>query len=103
MPSNAAELHGIRWRKSSYSGDNYGQCVEVGEAAWPRAAQGAYGWHKSSRSVDKTDCVEAGRFAAGGVAVRDTKHNGAGAVLGFTGGAWTSFLGAVVEGRIGAV
>jgi hypothetical protein len=36
--------------------------------------------------------VEAGRFPTGQIAVRDTKDNGAGAVLGFTPQEWTAFI-----------
>ncbi|MFI5619650.1 DUF397 domain-containing protein [Streptomyces sp. NPDC051567] len=55
----------IAWRKSSYSGDDGGACVEVGTAAW----------HKSSHSSDEGgQCVEvASCSCAGQVHVRDSK------------------------------
>lgn len=51
-------------------------------------------WRKSSRSMDKGDCVEVGGQRIGAttvVGVRDTKARGAGQ-LGFSGQAWSQFL-----------
>ena len=70
------------WRKSSYSADNNGTCVEVGA------------WRKSRHSADNGGaCVEVG---GGGpvVVVRDTKDR-AGAVLAFGADAWARFAAAV--------
>ncbi|MFI9149326.1 DUF397 domain-containing protein [Streptomyces sp. NPDC053367] len=63
----------IQWRKSSYSSDQGGDCVECAPA-------GALAWHKSSYSGDQGgSCLEvANRPAA--VSVRDSK-NPAGPVL----------------------
>lgn len=63
MESNVT-LTGIQWRKSSYSGDQGGNCVEVAELS---------------------------RHAA--VAVRDSKNPADGPVLTLTSGAFASFLG----------
>ena len=60
MEGNSA----LTWRKSSYSGNNGGDCVEVGQPV-------------------------------GIIAVRDTKQNGAGAVLAFGPKAWTAFAAAI--------
>lgn len=66
------------WRKSSYSGNNGGNCVEVAT------------WRKSSRSGNTGNCVEAGIADAGLVLVRDTTDRNGG-TLAFPAGAWTSF------------
>ncbi|MFD8966720.1 DUF397 domain-containing protein [Streptomyces sp. NPDC059568] len=83
-------LTGAQWRKSSYSGDTGGQCVEcvpVGTAAWRKssystdtggecvecATVGATAWHKSTHSTDTGgDCVEVAACPAA-VAIRDSK------------------------------
>ena len=52
------------WRKSSHSGGNGGECVEVGQVP-------------------------------GVVAVRDTKDNGHGPVLGFSPEAWKRFTATI--------
>lgn len=59
---NAAELEGVRWRRSSRSGPNGGQCVEA--ASLPRGEV---------------------------TAVRDSKHPHGPALL-FDRRAWTAFL-----------
>ncbi|MEU6214839.1 DUF397 domain-containing protein [Streptomyces sp. NPDC047023] len=54
----------LKWFKSSYSGDEGGQCLEV-----------AYTWRKSSYSTDEGDaCVEVATCScADTVHVRDSK------------------------------
>lgn len=60
-------LTGVRWRKSSYSGDTGGQCVEC-------APLGAAAWRKASYSGDTGgDCVEVGAQPCR-IAVRDSKN-----------------------------
>jgi hypothetical protein len=75
------QLDNLRWRKSSYSGSNGGNCVEVG-------------WRKSSYSgsngggcveVDSQDNV---------ILVRDTKEHGRGQVHRFTTTEWRAFIAA---------
>ena len=56
--------HAWRWRKSSYSEPNGGECIELG-------------WRKSSYSQPNGDCVE---LASTLDAVRDSK-NASGPVL----------------------
>lgn len=69
---------------SSYSGNNGGECVEVGNAPW----------RKSSYSGNNgTSCVEIGA-AAPGVVVRDTTDRAA-AVLSFPAAAWQAFAAAL--------
>ncbi|MFB7980818.1 DUF397 domain-containing protein [Streptomyces vinaceus] len=59
-------LTGARWRKSSYSGDTGGQCVEC-------APLGAAAWRKASYSGDTGgDCVEVAAQPCR-IAVRDSK------------------------------
>ncbi|MFD7444505.1 DUF397 domain-containing protein [Streptomyces sp. NPDC059909] len=65
MGSNS-HLTGALWRKSSYSGDTGGSCVEC-------APLGGAAWRKSSYSSDQGgDCVEIAE-APHLVAVRDSK------------------------------
>jgi hypothetical protein len=74
------------WRKSTYSGSNNGNCVEVGT------------WRKSSYSADNNgNCVEVGG-ASPAVVVRDTKdRHGPGLV--FAPGQWRRFAAGVKAGR----
>jgi hypothetical protein len=70
-----------RWRKSSYSGNGGGNCVEVGAL-----------WRKSSYSGNGgADCVEVARSLPGVVAVRDSK-NPDGPILTFSRDEWASFI-----------
>ncbi|MGP3685649.1 DUF397 domain-containing protein [Streptomyces sp. IBSNAI002] len=63
------DLVGARWRKSSYSGSNGGECVEC-------APLGAAVWRKSSYSGDTGgQCVEVSTRPCL-VAVRDSKDPG---------------------------
>lgn len=78
------------WRKSSYSGDNGGNCIEVAAAAW----------RKSSHSGDNGgDCIEVAFGTPGAVPVRDSKDPG-GPVLVFPGSSWSAFVEAVRAGRL---
>jgi uncharacterized protein DUF397 len=65
------------WRKSSYSGTNGGNCVEIAT------------WRKSTRSGTDGACVEVADTARV-VLVRDTKDRDSGA-LAFSAGAWAAF------------
>jgi Domain of unknown function (DUF397) len=68
----------VTWRKSSYSGGNGGECVEVGT------------WRKSSYSGGNGgNCIEVGA-QVGRVLVRDTRDR-QGPALRFTPGAWRRF------------
>ncbi|GAA2205693.1 DUF397 domain-containing protein [Nonomuraea monospora] len=70
------------WRKSSFSGPNGGNCVEIAEL-----------WQKSSFSGDNGgDCVEVAHKEADRlIAVRDSKDPD-GPKLFFTPAEWTAFL-----------
>jgi hypothetical protein len=70
------------WRKSTYSADNGGNCVEVGA------------WRKSTHSGGNGgNCVEVGGSAPV-VLVRDTKDR-AGAALMFGPDAWRRFAATI--------
>ncbi|MDP9643581.1 hypothetical protein J2S53_003526 [Actinopolyspora lacussalsi] len=56
-------------------------------------------WRKSSRSGQRTSCVEVGRVADG-AAVRDTKDRSAGHFT-TTGTQWTAFIEALKNERFG--
>ncbi|MFI1731757.1 DUF397 domain-containing protein [Streptomyces acidicola] len=87
MESNSIPT-GTRWRKSTYSGDTGGSCVEC-------APLGPLAWRKSSYSGDQGgDCVEIAetpRATTPSIAVRDSK-NPAGPHLTFDPAAFTTFL-----------
>ncbi|MET9731689.1 DUF397 domain-containing protein [Streptomyces sp. NPDC006458] len=73
----------IQWRKSSYSGDQGGNCVEC-------APIGALAWRKSSYSGDQGgSCLEVAECPSA-VAVRDSK-NPAGPTLTLRPAVFTAF------------
>jgi hypothetical protein len=83
MESNTMPT-GIQWRKSSYSGDQGGECVEC-------APLGPLAWRKSTYSGDQGgDCVEIAE-APSTIAIRDSK-NPAGPMLTLDPAAFTTFL-----------
>ncbi|MBT2422656.1 DUF397 domain-containing protein [Streptomyces sp. ISL-22] len=85
MASNAVPA-GIQWRKSSYSGDQGGSCVEC-------APLGTLAWRKSSRSGDQGgDCVEIAETPHTTIAIRDSK-NPAGPILTLAPAAFNAFVG----------
>lgn len=67
------DLSGARWRKSSRSAHQGGECVEVADLLPLIAAHDSEGWRKSSHSGPHGgECVEVAGFAPV-VAVRDSK------------------------------
>lgn len=85
------DLTGVTWRKSSYSGDTGGQCVEC-------APLDTATWRKSSHSGDTGgDCVEVADLTPH-IAVRDSK-NPAGGTVTVGAGAFSVFVRAVAGGR----
>ncbi|MER7818199.1 DUF397 domain-containing protein [Streptomyces sp. NPDC096153] len=88
-----AQLTGARWRKSSYSSDTGGSCIEC-------APLGAAAWRKSSYSGDQGgDCVEVAE-APRLVAVRDSKvPDGPHLIL--TPAAFTAFAEAAARDGLG--
>lgn len=83
MASNALPA-GTQWRKSSYSSDQGGECVEC-------APIGALAWRKSTYSGDQGgDCVEVAETSAT-IAIRDSKTP-AGPILTLDPAAFTTFI-----------
>ncbi|MET7615453.1 DUF397 domain-containing protein [Streptomyces sp. NPDC005408] len=86
------DLTGARWRKSSYSGDTGGQCIEC-------APLGATDWRKSSYSGDTGgDCVEVAAQPCR-IAVRDSK-NPDGPAFAVTPAAFAAFVAAAAHGGL---
>ncbi|MBY8869497.1 DUF397 domain-containing protein [Streptomyces sennicomposti] len=82
---NKAKPTGIQWRKSSYSGDQGGECVEC-------APLGPLEWRKSSYSGDQGgDCLEVAEAPCATVALRDSKVP-SGPVLNVRPGAFSTFV-----------
>ncbi|MFE1962730.1 DUF397 domain-containing protein [Streptomyces sp. NPDC059479] len=91
MESNP-NLTGARWRKSSYSDDSGGTCVEC-------ATVGTTAWQKSSHSSDTGGtCVEVAACTAA-VAVRDSK-NPQGPAFAVAPHAFTTFVTATATGAL---
>ncbi|MFE7210477.1 DUF397 domain-containing protein [Streptomyces sp. NPDC001698] len=79
----------LAWFKSSYSGTDGDDCVEV-----------ALGWRKSTYSGDDSgDCVEVATCPTT-IHVRDSK-NTAGAQLALSPTAWSEFIGFATDSRHG--
>ncbi|MFE5815169.1 DUF397 domain-containing protein [Streptomyces sp. NPDC056479] len=84
MASNAIPA-GIQWRKSSYSSDQGGECIEC-------APLGALAWRKSPYSGDRGgQCVEIAETPHTTLAIRDSK-NATGPILTFRPAAFTTFV-----------
>ncbi|MEU6403671.1 DUF397 domain-containing protein [Streptomyces sp. NPDC046985] len=81
-----------QWRKSSYSSDTGGNCIEC-------APLNGAAWRKSSYSGDTGgECVECADLSAH-VALRDSK-NPAGGCLTLAPAAFARFVGAAVRGEL---
>jgi Domain of unknown function (DUF397) len=83
------DLSRATWRKSSFSGGNGSECVEVMSAPI---------WRKSSHSTANGECVEVGD-AGYAVAVRDSKDPDGPSLL-VSPGAWSSFTSQIKSGRL---
>ncbi|MER6343618.1 DUF397 domain-containing protein [Streptomyces sp. NPDC001595] len=84
---------GATWRKSSYSGDTGGACVEC-------APLGTAAWRKSSFSGGTGgDCVEIADLQPH-IAVRDSKNPAAGALT-VAPGTFSAFVDAAAKGLLG--
>jgi hypothetical protein len=85
---NTAARQQLAWFKSSYSGSEGGNCIEV-----------AYAWRKSSYSSNEGgDCLEVAAHPSA-VHVRDSKTAPAGPALTVSPGTWATFLGDVAATR----
>ncbi|MFD4140391.1 DUF397 domain-containing protein [Streptomyces sp. NPDC058572] len=85
-------LAGVQWRKSSYSGDTGGDCVEC-------APLGTAAWRKSSYSGDTGgQCIEVAPLTLH-IAVRDSKNPDGPAFL-TTPAAFAAFVAAAAEGGL---
>ncbi|MGW8328231.1 DUF397 domain-containing protein [Streptomyces sp. NPDC055897] len=90
MVGAAPDLSATRWRKSSYSNGDGGDCVEVAEEF-----VGAARWRKSSHSNgDGGNCVEVADNLPGVVPVRDSKTPNGPALI-IAASAWAPFVEAV--------
>ncbi len=77
------------WRKSSYSGGESGECLEITEV-----------WRKSTYSGGSSgECLEFSDSCAACVPVRDSKNPTGPAVV-FGPEAWGAFVGAVKGGAL---
>lgn len=84
------DLSAAHWRKSSYSDQNGGNCIEVAHD-FPGAAS----WRKSSHSDGSGgSCIEVADDFPCVVPVRDSKDPHGPALL-FPAEGWTTFVGAV--------
>ncbi|MDQ1045117.1 DUF397 domain-containing protein [Streptomyces sp. V4I2] len=73
------------WRKSSYSSDQGGECVEC-------APLGRLAWRKSTHSGDQGgNCVEIAELPTATIAIRDSKTP-AGPILTLGPAAFTTFV-----------
>ncbi|WP_250284627.1 DUF397 domain-containing protein [Frankia sp. CiP1_Cm_nod2] len=59
-------------------------------------------WRKSSYSNARGECVEVAFLDGGLIALRDSKDNGTGPVLFFTGAEWSAFVHGVTDGEFTA-
>ncbi|MFF7788940.1 DUF397 domain-containing protein [Streptomyces sp. NPDC007991] len=76
---------GIQWRKSSYSSDQGGQCVEC-------APIGVLAWRASTHSGDQGgQCLEVAETPHATIAIRDSK-NPAGPILTLDPATFTTFI-----------
>ncbi|WP_405672246.1 DUF397 domain-containing protein [Streptomyces sp. NBC_01530] len=103
------ENHATQWRKSSYSSDQGGNCIEctlLGPVAWRKSSYsgdqggscvecaplGQLAWRKSTHSSDQGgQCVEIAQTPCPAIAVRDSKTPG-GPVLSFRPDAFRQFV-----------
>jgi hypothetical protein len=92
------DLKTATWRKSSYSSDNGGNCVEVADSIAIPAAT----WRTSSYSSSNGgNCVEVSDGISNVVPVRDSKDP-QGPALVFTAAAWSAFIADLKTGHLPA-
>ncbi|WP_330317096.1 DUF397 domain-containing protein [Streptomyces platensis] len=89
------DLSTVTWRKSSYSNQDGGACIEVSDDLLTTAT-----WRKSSYSnQDGGECIEVSDDLPALVPVRDSKAPHGPALL-FNAAAWSSFVTAVKGGTL---
>ncbi|MFG2139168.1 DUF397 domain-containing protein [Streptomyces sp. NPDC048650] len=89
------DLSTVNWRKSTYSNQDGGACIEVSDGLLASAT-----WRKSSYSnPDGGACIEVSDDLPALVPVRDSKAPH-GPALVFEAAAWTSFVAAVKGGQL---
>ncbi|MDI3421846.1 DUF397 domain-containing protein [Streptomyces luteolus] len=87
----------VGWRKSSYSGGDQGNCVEVIDTL---PAEALNAWRKSSYSGgDEGDCVEVLDNVPTAIPVRDSKNPHGPALL-IPKHSWASFIRALNEDSV---
>jgi len=95
MSVRRVELSALQWRKSSYSNQEGGECIEVSDDLLSALA-----WRKSSYSnPEGGNCIEVSDDLDAVVPVRDSKVP-AGPALVFGAPVWASFVGAVKGGAL---
>ncbi|GAA2139234.1 DUF397 domain-containing protein [Actinomadura napierensis] len=62
-------LKSAHWRKSSYSGPNGGNCIELAELSWRKST------HSGSNAAECVELADAAGAVADAVAVRDSKDS----------------------------
>ncbi|WP_406478727.1 DUF397 domain-containing protein [Streptomyces platensis] len=91
----AIDLSTLTWRKSSYSNQDGGECIEVSDDLLTTAT-----WRKSSYSnQDGGACIEVSDDFPALVPVRDSKAPRGPALL-FNAATWSSFVTAVKGGTL---
>ncbi|MGP8299972.1 DUF397 domain-containing protein [Streptomyces inhibens] len=92
------DLSTVVWRKSTYSNQDGGQCIEVSDDLLTAAT-----WRKSSYSnPDGGNCVEVSDDFPALVPVRDSKDPHGPALI-FEASAWSAFVSAVQGGQLRGV
>ncbi|MGY5126267.1 DUF397 domain-containing protein [Streptomyces nigrescens] len=91
----AIDLSTVTWRKSSYSNQDGGECIEVSDGLLTTAT-----WRKSSYSnADGGNCIEVADDFPALVPVRDSKDPHRPALI-FDAAAWASFVTAVKSAQL---
>ncbi len=94
------DLKGAAWRKSSHSGGNGGDCVEVAvlnNAAWCKSS---YSGGNGGNCVEVAVVPGSGEGSGPVVALRDSKDPGGPALM-FGANEWRAFTGGIRGGAAG--
>lgn len=85
------DLGYLTWRKSSYSGAQGGNCVEVAHVP---------AWRTSTYTGANGNCVEVAQFPDAAIGVRDSKDPDGPKLL-FSSGEWRAFTAGIKAGELG--